>query len=95
MTAQPTPIETAEAKAPQAGFVLIPLNKLAISECNIRRTDRKVDLDALAASIKSLGLLQNLTVTASAWRVETPLMSISATASMTARTERRPRPSDC
>jgi hypothetical protein len=27
--------------------------------------------------------------------VETPLMSISATASMTARTERRPRPSDC
>jgi ParB family chromosome partitioning protein len=58
-----TKIETAETSGPQAGFVLIPLNKLAISERNIRRTDRKADLDALAASIKSLGLLQNLSVT--------------------------------
>jgi ParB family transcriptional regulator, chromosome partitioning protein len=46
-----------------AGFAFIPLNKLAISPQNIRRTDRKADLDALAASIKSLGLLQNLSVT--------------------------------
>jgi len=45
------------------GFAHIPLNKLAISEQNIRRTDRKADLEALAASIKSLGLLQNLSVT--------------------------------
>ena len=46
-----------------AGFAFIPLTKLAISPQNIRRTDRKVDLDALAASIRSLGLLQNLSVT--------------------------------
>lgn len=45
------------------GFSFIPLNKLTISQQNIRRTDRKADLDALAASIKSLGLLQNLSVT--------------------------------
>lgn len=63
MTAMSTSIETAETTDPQASFVLIPLNKLAISERNIRRTDRKADLDALAASIKSLGLLQNLSVT--------------------------------
>jgi ParB family chromosome partitioning protein len=63
MTAVSTPIETAKATDPQAGFVLIPLHKLAISERNIRRTDRKAHLEALAASIKSLGLLQNLSVT--------------------------------
>ena len=47
----------------QSGFAHIPLNKLTISEQNIRRTDRKADLHALTASIKSLGLLQNLSVT--------------------------------
>ena len=45
------------------GFAHIPLNRLTISDQNIRRTDRKADLEALAASIKSLGLLQNLSVT--------------------------------
>jgi ParB family chromosome partitioning protein len=45
------------------GLARIPLNKLTVSDQNIRRTDRKADLDALAASIKSLGLLQNLSVT--------------------------------
>lgn len=54
MTAISKTIENAEATDPQAGLMLIPLNKLAISERNIRRTDRKADLDALAASIKSL-----------------------------------------
>ncbi|MFZ4072463.1 MAG: ParB/RepB/Spo0J family partition protein [Caulobacterales bacterium] len=49
--------------ANQSGFAHIPLNKLTISEQNIRRTDRKADLHALTASIKSLGLLQNLSVT--------------------------------
>jgi ParB family chromosome partitioning protein len=63
MTAVSTKFETAETNARQPGFILIPLNKLAISERNIRRTDRRADLDALAASIKSLGLLQNLSVT--------------------------------
>jgi ParB family transcriptional regulator, chromosome partitioning protein len=57
-----TQSEAPEA-ATQSAFAHIPLNKLAISEQNIRRTDRKADLDALAASIKSLGLLQNLSVT--------------------------------
>jgi ParB family chromosome partitioning protein len=42
---------------------LIPLNKLVESEDNVRRTERKRDLDALAASIAAHGLLQNLTVT--------------------------------
>ncbi len=56
MTAISTMIETAETTDPQEGFILLPLNKLAISERNIRRTHRKADLDALAASIKSLGL---------------------------------------
>ena len=63
MTAVSTKFETAETNARQPGFILIPLNRLAISARNIRRTDRKADLDALAASIKSLGLLQNLSVT--------------------------------
>ena len=62
MTATSTMIENAETTDLLAGFVRIALNKLAISERNIR-TDRKADLEALAASIKSLGLLQNLSVT--------------------------------
>lgn len=49
--------------ANKSNFAYIPLNKLAISDQNIRRTDRKADLEALAASIKSIGLLQNLSVT--------------------------------
>ncbi len=63
MTVVSTKFETAETNSRQPGFVRIPLNKLAISERNIRRTDRRADLEALAASIKSLGLLQNLSVT--------------------------------
>jgi len=43
---------------------LIPLNKLVESKDNVRRTERKRDIDALAASIAAHGLLQNLTVTA-------------------------------
>jgi ParB family transcriptional regulator, chromosome partitioning protein len=42
----------------------IPLNKLVESEDNVRRTERKRDIEALAASIAAHGLLQNLTVTA-------------------------------
>lgn len=41
----------------------IPLNKLIVSPANVRRTDRKADIDMLAASIAARGLLQNLTVT--------------------------------
>jgi ParB family chromosome partitioning protein len=57
VTAQP------ETELNEAGFAHIPLNRLTVSDQNIRRTDRKADLEALAASIRSLGLLQNLSVT--------------------------------
>lgn len=43
---------------------LIPLNKLVVSKTNVRKTDRKADLEPLAASISAHGLLQNLTVSA-------------------------------
>jgi len=42
----------------------IPLSKLTTSSLNVRKKDRKVDIDALAASILSHGLLQNLNVVA-------------------------------
>ncbi len=41
----------------------ISLNKLSVSVANVRRTDRKTDIETLAASIAAHGLLQNLTVT--------------------------------
>ena len=43
-------------------FQNIPLNKLIASPRNVRRKDRKADIDSLAASIASCGLLQNLCV---------------------------------
>ena len=43
---------------------MIPLNKLIPSPRNVRKTDRKVDIDMLAASIAARGLLQNLCVVA-------------------------------
>jgi len=42
----------------------IPLNRLKVSSVNVRRTERAADVEALAASIQSHGLLQNLSVTA-------------------------------
>lgn len=42
----------------------IPLNQLIASPRNVRRKDRKADIDALAASIAAQGLLQNLCVVA-------------------------------
>ncbi len=63
MNVNPKPETDLNEAVNDTGFAQIPLNKLAISEQNIRRTDRKADLEALAASIKSLGLLQNLSVT--------------------------------
>ncbi|MCI2811419.1 ParB/RepB/Spo0J family partition protein, partial [Eoetvoesiella caeni] len=50
MTAQLRPIQ------------LIALNKLVASPRNVRKQDRKADVDALAASIAAHGLLQNLCV---------------------------------
>lgn len=45
-------------------FQFIALNKLVTSPRNVRRKDRKADIEALAASIASRGLLQNLCVVA-------------------------------
>jgi ParB family chromosome partitioning protein len=47
----------------KSNIQLIPLNRLQVSDLNVRRRDRKVDIDALAASISAHGLLQNLSVT--------------------------------
>lgn len=47
----------------QSSIKYIPLNHLLTSRLNVRRTDRKADIEALSVSIASLGLLQNLTVT--------------------------------
>lgn len=44
----------------------IPLDKLTVDARNVRRTERRVDIDALAASIAAHGLLQSLTVVARA-----------------------------
>lgn len=41
---------------------MIPLNKLVPSSANVRKTGGSIGIDELAASIKALGLLQNLTV---------------------------------
>lgn len=40
----------------------IPLNRLSASKFNVRKANRKADIDALAASIAAHGLLQNLSV---------------------------------
>lgn len=42
----------------------IPLSKLSVHARNVRHTDKRVDIEALAASIEAHGLLQNLTVVA-------------------------------
>jgi len=55
---------SSKARTPMSALQLIPLNKLVESEDNVRRTERKRDVDVLAASIAAHGLLQNLTVTA-------------------------------
>ena len=43
-------------------FQNIPLHQLVASNANVRRTERKADVEALAASILAHGLLQNLSV---------------------------------
>jgi ParB family chromosome partitioning protein len=52
-------IEVAANEAP----TLISLSKLVISEDNVRRTDRRADIEALAEDIAAHGVLQNLCVT--------------------------------
>lgn len=43
-------------------ITFIPLNRLGSSRFNARKTNRKADIEALAASISAHGLLQNLSV---------------------------------
>lgn len=47
---------------PSNPIQLIPLNRLSASKFNVRKANRKADIDALAASIAAHGLLQNLNV---------------------------------
>ena len=41
---------------------VVPVSKLVVHEDNVRRTDKRADIEALAASIAAHGLLQNLSV---------------------------------
>ncbi len=41
---------------------MIPLNQLVASPSNVRKTGAKVGIEALAANIAAIGLLQNLQV---------------------------------
>src|ERR1700733_11153730 len=45
-------------------FQIIPLSKLVPSPANVRKTNAKDGIEALAVNIKELGLLNNLTVRA-------------------------------
>ncbi|MGD9979510.1 MAG: ParB/RepB/Spo0J family partition protein [Hyphomonadaceae bacterium] len=45
----------------QRAFV-VPVSKLVVHDDNVRRTDKRADIEALAASIAAHGLLQNLSV---------------------------------
>lgn len=47
--------------APQRACA-VPVSKLVVHEDNVRRTDKRADIEALAASIAAHGLLQNLSV---------------------------------
>ncbi len=51
-----------DTPAPDARACLVPLSKLSVHAANVRRTDKRADIEALAASIAAHGLLQNLSV---------------------------------
>lgn len=53
-------LDTTTTETQRACFV--PVSKLVVHEDNVRRTDRRADIEALAASIAAHGLLQNLSV---------------------------------
>lgn len=44
------------------GRITVPLHRLSVSLQNVRRTDRKIDIESLMASIRAHGLLNNLVV---------------------------------
>jgi hypothetical protein len=45
-----------------ARVFLVPLSKLSPHASNVRRTDKRADIEALTASIAAHGLLRNLSV---------------------------------
>ncbi|MDZ4867619.1 MAG: ParB/RepB/Spo0J family partition protein [Alphaproteobacteria bacterium] len=53
-----------DTRAPDSRASFIPIHKLSVHESNVRRTDKRTEIEALAASIEAHGLLQNLTVVA-------------------------------
>lgn len=58
---EPQAIATLETAAPAQNLILVPLSQLRPSRRNVRKTAGQ-SIDALAASIARVGLLQNLTV---------------------------------
>ncbi|GAM98941.1 putative plasmid stabilization protein [alpha proteobacterium U9-1i] len=54
--------ETLDTGAATQRTCFVPVSKLIVHEDNVRRTDKRADIDALAASIAAHGLLQNLSV---------------------------------
>lgn len=54
--------ETLDTKSADARSCVVPLSKLIIHPDNVRRTDKRADVESLAASIAAHGLLQNLSV---------------------------------
>lgn len=58
--------QTHDTRAPDSRASFIPIHKLSVHESNVRRTDKRTEIEALAASIEAHGLLQNLTVVARA-----------------------------
>lgn len=54
--------EIIDTRAENARACFVPITKLLIHEDNVRRTDRRAEIETLAASIHAHGLLQNLSV---------------------------------
>lgn len=53
-----------DTRLPDTRASFIPIGKLSVHPDNVRRTDRRAEIETLAASIEAHGLLQNLTVVA-------------------------------
>lgn len=51
-----------DTRLPDTRASFIPIHKLSVHPDNVRRTDRRAEIETLAASIEAHGLLQNLTV---------------------------------
>ena len=54
--------ETPDISTAPQRVCAVPVSKLVVHEDNVRRTDKRADIEALAASIAAHGLLQNLSV---------------------------------